>query len=271
MIDISSDCDVGCESCFKSHSKKTISKVLLSRLVNYIENNLPTGIFVGGEPMNSLDLITDLIRDKPDTHFVIITNGETLTKERVQQIKQVGNLFVVVSLNGIGHINDLSRRNGSFFRVMKGIELLREEIVPFGISTVANSYNIEQIISHELARFVNKVGACTWEIIRYYPIGPDEEKFSKLILKPEEQIQLHQYRRALSKCNPFNFIFSFLEHENRKCMRNFNVDSDGHMSYCPFAAWGLAKIEPNDSDDEIDMKFRLKQKEWEELTEATSE
>jgi MoaA/NifB/PqqE/SkfB family radical SAM enzyme len=265
IIDVTMECGQGCPTCYAQRSARTMPRELLARLIGYVEANMLTGIFVGGEPLHCLDLIVELTGNKPDTHFVIVTNGETLDVRKVKRIREAGNLFVILSLDGIGGINDDSRSSGSFGRIMTGIALLQEHGVPFGINTVATSYNLGLIFSGELAAFINRAGACTWEIFRYYPVGPAGDQYNRLMLSRSGHQQLKNYRQELAANNPYGFLCAFAENDKRRCQRTFKVNVDGTVSYCPFSAWWLTRIDPADTDEEITAKFHARQAEWTEL------
>jgi MoaA/NifB/PqqE/SkfB family radical SAM enzyme len=265
ILDVTMECGQGCPSCYARRSGSTMDRQLLSRLIGYVEANMLTGIFVGGEPLGCLDMIVELTKDKTDVHFVIVTNGEALDAASAKTIGEAGNLFVILSLDGIGEVNDASRSAGSFGRILNGIALLQEYRVPFGINTVATSHNLEQILSGELAAFIDRAGACTWEIFRYYPVGTASVHYDQLMLSGTGHIQLKRYRQALAANNPYGFSYAFAENDKRRCQRAFKVNVDGTVTYCPFSAWWLTRIDASDTDDEITGKFLSRQTEWTEL------
>ena len=265
ILDVTMECDRGCNSCYARRSGSSMDRQLLSRLVDYVGTNMLTGIFVGGEPLECLEMIVELTREKQDVHFVIVTNGETLDTGKVKTIRDAGNLYVILSLDGIGGINDNSRSPGSFRRIMDSIALLQAYRVPFGINTVATSYNLDQILSGELAAFIDQAGACTWEIFRYYPLGPASSHYARLMLSGSGHILLKRYRQGLAANNPYGFMYSFPENDKRRCQRAFKVNVDGTVTYCPFSAWWLTRIDPSDTDDEITKKFVSRQTQWTEM------
>ena len=265
ILDVTMECDRGCNSCYARRSGRAMDRQLLSRLVDYVGTNMLTGIFVGGEPLACLEMIVELTREKQDVHFVIVTNGETLDAGKVKTIRDAGNLYVILSLDGIDGINDDSRSPGSFRRIMNGIALLQEYRVSFGINTVATSCNLDQILSGELAAFIDRAGACTWEIFRYYPVGPASGHYARLMLSGPGHILLKRYRQGLAANNPYGFIYSFPENDKRRCQRAFKVNVDGTVTYCPFSAWWLSRIDPSDTDDEITGKFLSRQTQWTEM------
>ena len=265
IIDVTMECDHGCTSCFARRSGNSMDRQLLTRLISYVETNMLTGIFLGGEPLVCLDSLIELTRDKEDVHFVIVTNGETMDAGKAQKIRDAGNLYMTLSLDGLEGINDDSRSPGSFRKIMNGIALLQEYGIPFGINTVATSSNLGQILSGELAAFIDRAGACTWELLRYYPVGPASGHYARLMPSESGFNDLKRYRQGLAANNPYGFIYSYAENDKRRCQRAFKVNVDGTVTYCPYSAWWLARIGPSDTDDEITGKFLSMQTQWVEL------
>jgi MoaA/NifB/PqqE/SkfB family radical SAM enzyme len=248
-----------------------MDRQLLSRLIDYVGTNMLTGIFVGGEPLKCLEMIVELTRGKQDVHFVIVTNGEILDATKVKTIKDAGNIYVILSLDRIEEINDNSRSPGSFRRIMNSIAHLQEYRVPFGINTVATISNLFQILSGELAAFIDQAGACTWEIFRYYPVGLASDHYTRLMLSGSEHILLKHYKKGLTANNSYGFMYSFPENDKRRCQRAFKVNVDGTVTYCPFSAWWLTRIDSSDTDDEITGKFLSKQTQWTKMGKSAKE
>jgi len=101
MIDVTVGCTKGCSTCFSVGSPGVIEKRLLTRLVKYIEKYLLSGVFLGGEPTHCLDLLLEVASGISDVHFVIVTNGEYLTRGNVDAIHRAGNFYITVSLDGV--------------------------------------------------------------------------------------------------------------------------------------------------------------------------
>jgi uncharacterized protein len=74
------------------------------------------------------------------------TNGMLLTREWCQLFKEFG-VVVGVSIDGPAHIHDLHRRTrggeGTFSKVMAGIDLLREFEIPFNTIAVLSKQSLE--------------------------------------------------------------------------------------------------------------------------------
>ncbi len=101
----------------------------------------PSGRLVmvtGGEPL-LLPEITFRILDKVDPPKVLFTNATLITMEIASGLKRMG-VSPVVSLDGMESAHN-SQRCGSWAETVKGLDILRENGVPYGISTVVGHHN----------------------------------------------------------------------------------------------------------------------------------
>lgn len=92
-----------------------------------------------------------------------------MTKEFARFFKE-HSFLVGISIDGSEELHDKFRKdrsgNGSFSRVMKGYEYLKDEGVDVNILTSVNSHNSEH--PHEVYAFLTSIGAT---YIQFIPIG----------------------------------------------------------------------------------------------------
>ena len=94
------------------------------------------------------------------------TNGLLLDHQWCQFFKD-NNFLLGISVDGPEHLHDAYRINkggqGTFAKVMKGIELLRNYKVEFNTLTVINNLNVEKPL--EVYRFLKEIGSCYLQFI----------------------------------------------------------------------------------------------------------
>ena len=56
---------------------------------------------------------------------VAFTNGTLVDEEFCQEMKEVGNLMLAISIEGTPEVNDLRRGQGVYEKVMSTMDLLR--------------------------------------------------------------------------------------------------------------------------------------------------
>ncbi|ADK79789.1 anaerobic sulfatase maturase [Sediminispirochaeta smaragdinae] len=190
---IGSACNLRCDYCFYIDKYKIVSEgrqspspmsdeLLEISIKQYIESQ-PSGIgeiifsWQGGEPLLlGIDFFRKVVRLQktyapPGVRISnsLQTNGTLVTKEFARFFKE-HSFLVGISIDGSEELHDKFRKdrsgNGSFSRVMKGYEYLKDEGVDVNILTSVNSHNSEH--PHEVYAFLTSIGAT---YIQFIPIG----------------------------------------------------------------------------------------------------
>ncbi len=129
----------------------------------------------GGEPFLWRDKEVDLIEiafRNPDQYFLVYTNGTLIDKRTAERLAEAGNITLAISVEGFEKETDYRRGKGTFERILKAFENLRNNGVPFGISTTAVPENAELLISDEMIEFFfDEQGALYQWLFQYMPIG----------------------------------------------------------------------------------------------------
>jgi len=156
-IMLTEKCNLNCKYCFeKDKNGKNIDR---EKLLDYIKEQTNFSFFpFGGEPMLALDLLIKIKQEIESMDFAgkkkeemirgltaIITNG-TLIPQNLEKIKEHG-FNCQISMDGPKDIHDKNRvfgnGAGSFDKVMKGLELLAQNNLPFSLHGVINKQSIK--------------------------------------------------------------------------------------------------------------------------------
>lgn len=142
MAVLNLDCNLACGYCFEGNRKGDhyMSPETADMLVDFASKNIigqgkdVVFDFYGGEPLLSLDLITDIsskIRKLTDQAgvryaFTLVTNGTLLTEKTARQLVPLGLKGVKVTLDGPRENHDRSRPfvsgKGSFDVIVKNVK-----------------------------------------------------------------------------------------------------------------------------------------------------
>ncbi|MDD5673518.1 MAG: radical SAM protein [Chitinivibrionales bacterium] len=95
---------------------------------------------VGGEPLCAPDLAAVIAAAKKENVFVTLTTGGTLIEERLDALREIDLCFV--SLDGNEEAHDFHRGAGSFKKVMRGMQALRDNAIPYWTTTVMTKKNL---------------------------------------------------------------------------------------------------------------------------------
>lgn len=80
---------------------------------------------LGGEPLVYPHLFT-MIERHPLIFFQVYTNGSLMTREKAKCFAEMGNVVVVISIEGDERGTDSWRGKGVYGKIMKAFEYLRE-------------------------------------------------------------------------------------------------------------------------------------------------
>jgi len=164
------ECNLNCKYCYTEGSvdcdfkpqkmnKDTLSKTFefLRQFIsqgrgNYIGDKI-SFIFYGSEPLMHKDLFVEALemmddlatKEEIEINKQLITNA-TLVNEEMAKIFKKYDVNVAISLDGPKEIHDKMRiyhdGSGSFFSVLKGIEILRKNDISFNVSCTIGPHNI---------------------------------------------------------------------------------------------------------------------------------
>ncbi|MCS7314268.1 MAG: anaerobic sulfatase maturase [Bryobacterales bacterium] len=186
---VSAVCNLDCAYCFyldreadpyKDLPARAMTLEILERLVDsYLFYSYPTGVFAfqGGEPMLAgLHFYRRLVeyqkqygRDGQSVSNALQTNAILMDADWCWLLREY-NWLVGVSIDGPEPMHDRYRRNrggqGTWRRVMRGIETLKEHKVEFNVLCVLSQANVEH--PREVYRFFRSIGV---DNIQYIPLA----------------------------------------------------------------------------------------------------
>lgn len=184
---VGSVCNLACDYCYYTEKSKlyptvknpVLSEELLERFIrDYIEcQTMQEVLFTwhGGETLmrpigfykRALELQRKYARGRRISNC-IQTNGTLLTDEWCRFFKE-NNFLVGISIDGPQEFHDEYRRNRqghpSFFKVMRGINLLKKHGVEYNGMAVVNDYNAD--FPHEFYQFFKEIDC---HYIQFAPI-----------------------------------------------------------------------------------------------------
>lgn len=157
-------CNLACGYCLAGTNPRmpTMSREIAVKSIDLAfamaEATSLTFEFSGGEPFLKFDLmrsLTEYIRNHPgrlgrEVHITVQTNATLLTERRVAWVKE-NQIYLGLSIDGDPSSHDASRPQvngeGSFSKVISGIDLLQRAGVPFGVLVVLNRSNVGSLES----------------------------------------------------------------------------------------------------------------------------
>ena len=174
LFDPTMACNMHCVGCWSGTygHKSSLTYEEMDKIVSQgKELGVHLYMLTGGEPMVRKNDILALCRKHSDCFFAAYTNSTFITDELCKQVKELGNLTFMVSIEGTPETNDARRGKGHYDAVVKAMDLLKENGILFGTSICYTRDNIEAVTSDEFLRFIASKGAHFGFYFHYMPVG----------------------------------------------------------------------------------------------------
>jgi sulfatase maturation enzyme AslB (radical SAM superfamily) len=111
----------------------------------------------GGEPLIMPEFLGFLRRARQQNHMdlelVINTNCTTLTTQFQEHINGFSNVTFIVSIDGIGDVNDYIRSNSKWSAIVKNLDWICQNEFSVSLNTVVSVYNAARV--HEIFEFLD--------------------------------------------------------------------------------------------------------------------
>lgn len=183
--EITHKCNLNCVHCLSASRTEMPDELDLKEAKAVVDQIADIKVFEinfgGGEPLlkDYFFSLIDYIHSK-EIVTCISTNGTLLSDEAVNRLSDNPLVNIQVSLDGATPaVNDKMRGEGSYFRIIEGIELLSKRKTAFSINTVVTALNFNQL--EEIKALAISHGAGL-RISRFRPSGRAKASWEDLKL-----------------------------------------------------------------------------------------
>lgn len=247
LIDPTSACNLRCQGCWAGEYSKAdrLEPELFSRIISEAkELGIHWIVLSGGEPFCYPHLL-DVVADHPESVFMVYTNGTLINEKVADRLAELANLSPAFSLEGWREQTDARRGTGTFDKVIKAMDLLRERGVFFGASVTAMRNNIYDLFSPEFIDFLVEKGVTYMWSFHYIPIGRDPNV--ELMLTPEQRLWMLGRVRELRQTKPVLIADFWNDGEFTKgCIAGgrqyFHINAAGDVEPCAFVHFAVDSI-----------------------------
>ncbi len=251
-------CNLNCIGCYASSTvgaAATIPYPIVDRIIRETHDIFGCRFITisGGEPFmyrSEGKTLLDIFEKYNDMFFLVYTNGTLLNQEVADRLAKTANVTPAISLEGFEEETDHRRGKGTFNKITKAFENLRNAGVPFGISVTATSKNIPILLSDEFYDhyFLNE-GACYMWQFQFMPIGRGKDEMM-LMVNPENRVLLYEKWKKLLVDKKYclaDFWNSGVL--SRGCIAYgrpggyFYIDWNGNITPCAFIPYYVDKVQ----------------------------
>ena len=201
LMDPTSACNLKCTGCwaaeYGNHMNLTYEE--MDDIVNQgTELGTYVYLFTGGEPLVRKKDIIRLCEEHSDCVFSTFTNGTLIDEAFADEILRVQNFIPAISIEGFEEATDGRRGQGTYQKIMRAMNILKEKRLPFGISCCYTSVNAEVIGSEEYFDQMVDMGAKFAWFFTYMPVGKGAVKELMATAEQREMMyhKIREYRRT---------------------------------------------------------------------------
>ena len=193
-MSVINSCNLRCQGCWVDVAAKQhrIELETANRVIAEAKTmgNRFFGI-LGGEPFMHKDLM-QIFRDNRDVYFQVFTNGQFITDDVAAELRELGNVTPLISVEGSEIVSDTRRgRDDVYNRTMAGIEAALRNKLLVGVCTSVCRSNIDDLVTDRWVDRLIDMGVmyCWFHI--YRPVGPEPN--ADLALSPQQQRRVRQF------------------------------------------------------------------------------
>lgn len=231
FISVISGCQLRCQGCWVDVEapSKSLSLAELNRLIGDAKRhgNSYFGI-LGGEPFLHPQLL-DMFAAHPDCYFQVFTNGQLITDEIARELRRLGNVTPLISIEGREVTSDTRRgRLNVLNKTLIGLEHCRRNRLLVGVATSVCQSNIEELVNEAWLRRLVEMGVHYAWFHTYRVVGP--KPIPELALRPEQVVRVRRFIVAMRSKVPLAIVDAYWD--------------DRGEALCPMATGASHHISP---------------------------
>ncbi|BAF59175.1 predicted Fe-S oxidoreductases [Pelotomaculum thermopropionicum SI] len=247
LVDPTGACNLACEGCWAGRyaQKNSLSFERLDRLFTEAkELGIYWAVMSGGEPF-AYPRLFELIGKHGDMAFMAYTNGTLIDEETAEKIVEAGNLSPAISLEGWQEQTDARRGAGTFEKITKAMDLLREKGAVFGVSITITRDNVMEVTGDNFIDFLIDKGAAYGWLFHYIPIGRNPNP--ELMVTAEQRAYLAERIPYIRSHKPIMLADFWNDGEmTGGCIaggrRYFHINAAGDVEPCAFVHFATDNI-----------------------------
>lgn len=250
LFDPTNACNMHCKGCWSgTYGHK--SSLTFEEMDKIVTEGKALGVYLymmtGGEPLVRKKDIIALARKHHDCYFGAYTNSTLIDEALCEEVRKLGNLTFLLSIEGTPESNDARRGDGHYEAAMRAMDLLKAHGILFGTSVCYTRDNIESVTSDEFFRMLEEKGARFGFYFHYMPTG----KNAVPALLPTPQQRAYMIKRIREVRADSKFCFYPMDFQNDGefvggCIaggRNyFHINANGDAEPCVFIHYSDASI-----------------------------
>jgi MoaA/NifB/PqqE/SkfB family radical SAM enzyme len=263
IASVTHQCNLRCQGCYaraqraSPAAEPTMGALKLRKTVNEAkELGVSIILLAGGEPLTRPEIL-EITRDYPEIIFPLFSNGTLINEDTVREFKAQPHVIPVLSLEGNRAETDARRGNGTYFSVIKAMELMQRQGIFFGASITLTRTNFAAATDEFLVRKLIHTGCRLFFFIDYTPA---ERGTENMVLTAEQRRREAEIIKKFRAELPALFVaFPGDEAMFGGCLaagRGFvHVSPEGRVEPCPATPYSDASLRRMSLAEALDSPF----------------
>src|SRR3989440_7497662 len=247
-ISILNSCNLRCQGCWVDVEapREMISLEKMNQLLGDAKKhgNSFFGI-LGGEPFMHPQLL-EILAAHPDCYFQVFTNGQMITEKIAAELRRLGNVTPLISIEGRELVSDERRgKTEVLSRTLRGLENCLRQRLLTGVATSLCQTNIDDLLTESwLQELIDRGVHYVW-YHTYRPVGP--KMSSELALRPEQLIQVRRFVVEMRAKMPIAMIDAYYDDKGQALCPmstgvSHHIGPKGDIEPCPIIQFATETI-----------------------------
>lgn len=240
-IEITNRCNFNCRTCYnRSGLNRETLEISAAKIQDIISLFSSYGakrfLFSGGEPTlhSEFDRILELIENRSDLSFGIVTNGSCLNSKLIELLNRARNITLQISLDGsCEEQNSKTRGAGHFDMAVKFVKMIRNPALRPLLKMVISQGNIDDV--ENFYRLAARLG-CIPEYAFIYRSGNAKDLWERKAVSSQDKLKI---LKLIDRLNEEYGISAFLPICTSSCpfikgadAMSIAIKTDGSIQPC---------------------------------------
>jgi MoaA/NifB/PqqE/SkfB family radical SAM enzyme len=247
-ISVINSCNLRCQGCWVDVEapRESIDLAAMNRLIDDAKKhgNSFFGI-LGGEPFMHPELLP-MLEAHPDCYFQVFTNGQFITDKVAAELRRLGNVTPLISIEGREIVSDERRgKKDVFNKTLRGLESCLKNRILTGVATSVCQTNIEELLTESWLRELIDRGVHYVWYHTYRPVGPKMN--AQLALRPDQLVRVREFIVEMRARMPIAMIDAYYDHDGKALCPmstgiSHHINPRGDIEPCPIIQFATENI-----------------------------
>ena len=150
--------------------------------------------------------LLDVIAARPHVFFTLATHGMHVDASHAARLGRLGNVVLLVAVDGPQPLHDARRGQGSYDRVQRALALLRDHGALYGYSCMVSAQSFAGVTAPEFVAAQAEAGCVVGVYSRYFAPATSAKAAPELVLDPAHLAAYRERFEALRAVAPLPLL-----------------------------------------------------------------